>query len=249
MPVGALIAAMARSGAIVFLTALPLLALLSGCSEESGPFANDGQTAFPVSSAAAAGELPLGEGFDFYVLALSWSPAYCLVTGERANKQQCAEDRDLAFVVHGLWPQNETGYPEFCPSREPERVPSQLGQDYLDLLPSMGLIGHQWRKHGSCSGLTQRDYFEVTRAARERISIPEQFALESLPGEIDAVEAEEAFIEVNPGLSRDAIAVKCERGMLREIRICMTSTLDFRGCREVDRKGCKLDNLDVPEPG
>jgi ribonuclease T2 len=45
-------------------------------------------------------------------------------------------------------------------------VPSQLGRDYLDLLPSMGLIGHQWRKHGSCSGLTQRDYFDVTRAAR-----------------------------------------------------------------------------------
>jgi ribonuclease T2 len=112
----------------------------------------------------------------------------------------------------------------------------------------MGLIGHQWRKHGSCSGLTQRDYFDVTRAARQRISIPEQFALESLPSEIDALEAEDAFIAANPGMKHDAIAVRCERGYLREIRICMTPSLDYRACGEVDRAGCKIENLTVPEP-
>lgn len=248
MPVGTLIAKMAKSGAIGVLISLPLLALLFACSDESGSTASTGQAASPVS-AANASELPVGKGFDFYVLALSWSPAYCRAEGSNANQQQCAADRDLAFVVHGLWPQNETGYPEFCSSREPERVSSQLGRDYLDLLPSMGLIGHQWRKHGSCSGLTQRDYFNVTRAARQRISIPDEFALRNLPGEIDAIEAEDAFIRVNDGLSREAIAVRCDRGMLREIRICMTSELEFRGCREVDRKGCTHGNLDVPEPG
>ena len=82
-----------------------------------------------------------GKGFDFYVLALSWSPAYCQIEGSNANRKQCAEDRDLGFVVHGLWPQFETGYPEFCPTRQPDRVPADLGGDYLDIVPSMGLIG------------------------------------------------------------------------------------------------------------
>jgi ribonuclease T2 len=248
VPVGPLIAAMAKPATIGVLTALPLLALLFSFSEESGPVTNAGQATLPVSPASAS-ELPLGKGFDFYVLALSWSPAYCLAEGAGANRQQCDPDRDLAFVVHGLWPQNETGYPEFCSSREPERVPSQLGRDYLDLLPSMGLIGHQWRKHGSCSGLTQRDYFDVTRAARQRISIRTNSRLKTCPARSTQLRPRMPSLRPIRGLSHDAIAVKCERGMLREIRICMTSTLDFRGCREVDSKGCTLDNLEVPEPG
>ncbi|MEQ8479938.1 MAG: ribonuclease [Hoeflea sp.] len=238
---------MTRNGGMATLAAASVLMLISACSDETGPVADAGAEAASLAPAAAA-ELPVGSGFDFYVLALSWSPAYCIAEGERANRQQCAPDRDLAFVVHGLWPQFESGYPEYCPSRQPERVPAQLGKTYLDILPTMGLIGHQWRKHGSCSGLTQRDYLDLTRAARERIVIPEDFALANLPGEIGAAEAEDAFIAVNPGLSREATAVKCERGMLREIRICLSTALEFRDCPEIDRKGCTRDGLDVPEP-
>src|SRR5579863_684222 len=45
--------------------------------------------------------------FDFYVLALSWSPSYCEAAHERAPDrtpdQQCS-GRPFSFVVHGLWP-------------------------------------------------------------------------------------------------------------------------------------------------
>jgi ribonuclease T2 len=236
---------MTKSSQFRFLLALPVLALLAACSDQGTP---------PVqASASAAGsgvvDTPQGTGFDFYVLALSWSPAYCLVEGDRANQQQCAQDRDLGFVVHGLWPQYESGYPEFCPSREPHRVPSQLGRNYLDIVPTMGLIGHQWRKHGSCSGLSQANYLEVLRAARNRIKVPKTFALEQLPARIDAFEAENAFIADNPGMERDGIAISCERGLLREVRICMTPSLEYRSCGEIDRNGCKIRNLNLPEPG
>jgi len=236
---------MRKSKLLRVLLALPVLALTAACSDESTPRAQ----AETHQTVTATTDVPLGSGFDFYVLALSWSPAYCLVEGDRANQQQCAEDRDLGFVVHGLWPQHETGYPEFCPSREPDRVPSQLGRSYLDIVPTMGLIGHQWRKHGSCSGLSQADYLKAVRAARERINVPDAFALERLPAEIDAFEAENAFIAANPGMERDGIAVQCERGLLREVRICMTPSLEYRSCGEIDRRGCKIKDLNVPEPG
>ncbi|WP_422373386.1 ribonuclease T2 family protein [Hoeflea sp.] len=239
---------MAETGGMATLAAAAVLMLVSACSDEPGSVSDTETRTVSVSQANAA-EVPIGSGFDFYVLALSWSPAYCIVEGDRANRQQCAPDRDLAFVVHGLWPQFKTGYPEYCPSRQPERVPTQLGNTYLDVLPSMGLIGHQWRKHGACSGLTQKDYFDLTRAARQRIVIPDDFAPANLPGEIGAAEAEDAFVAVNPGLSREGIAVRCERGMLREIRICLSTTLGFRDCPEVDRNGCTRTGLDIPEPG
>ncbi|KGF69207.1 ribonuclease [Hoeflea sp. BAL378] len=226
------------------LTALALLALVAGCTDEATPEARAGT----AGAEQVAADLPLGTGFDFYVLALSWSPAYCALEGANANPQQCAEDRDLGFVVHGLWPQFESGYPEFCPSRQPDRVPADLGRAYMDIVPTLGLIGHQWRKHGSCSGLSQEDYFRVLRAARSRIVLPPEFAAENLPARIDARAAEDAFIAANPGMARDGIAVACERGMLREVRICLTPSLGLRACREVDKAGCSIANLEVPEP-
>ena len=52
--------------------------------------------------------------FDYYVLALSWSPSYCQAAQERAPNrapdQQCS-GRPFSFVVHGLWPQYERGFP------------------------------------------------------------------------------------------------------------------------------------------
>ena len=236
---------MTKANLLRILLALPLLALAAACSDDGAPPAQAGTSA----AVSASSGVPLGSGFEFYVLALSWSPAYCLIEGDRANQQQCADDRDLGFVVHGLWPQHESGYPEFCPSREPDRVPSRLGRDYLDIVPSMGLIGHQWRKHGSCSGLSQKNYLKAMRAARERVILPAEFAPQKLPAEIDAFEAENAFIAANPGMERDGIAIRCERGLLREVRICMTPSLEYRGCGEVDRAGCTIRNLNVPEPG
>ncbi|MCY0094529.1 ribonuclease T2 family protein [Hoeflea ulvae] len=218
--------------------------VLAACSDDGAPPAQ-ADTGAAVSVPA---DLPLGTGFDFYVLAMSWSPAYCEIEGAGANQQQCDEDRDLRFVIHGLWPQFEKGYPEFCATGEPDRVPSSLGRDYTDIVPSMGLIGHQWRKHGSCSGLSQKDYFRVLRAASDRVRVPAEFSMSNLPAQMDAMEAEAAFVGANPGMAGDGIAISCTRGMLREVRICLTPSLDFRACGDVDRGGCRATNLEVPEP-
>lgn len=80
------------------------------------------------------------------------------------------------------------------------------------------------------------------------MTVPANFRLENLPAEIGAFDAENAFIAANPGMTRDGIAVGCDRGRLREVRICMTPSLEFRACGEVDHAGCTIDNLEVPEP-
>ena len=53
--------------------------------------------------------------FDFYVLSLSWSPSFCKDTEERGRQsnEQC-RGRPYSFVVHGLWPQYERGFPRDC---------------------------------------------------------------------------------------------------------------------------------------
>ncbi len=235
------------------------LFLLAACNGESGDnnaqvkkdsAASTANTPIIGTPATGTGQktqaVPLGSGFDFYVLSLSWSPSWCLENDPSGRSMQCDPDNNHGFIVHGLWPQNERGYPEFCRTRESDRVPDALGRTLFDIMPSMGLIGHEWRKHGSCSGLSQKDYFTVLRAAREKVEIPP--ALQSVRSDqrTNAAQIETGLTSANPGLRPDALAVTCASGRVDEVRICFNKDLSFRACGEIDRAGCKAKNLELP---
>ncbi len=192
-------------------------------------------------AATPAGAEPRGSepgAFDFYVLALSWSPGFCALEGDRKERDQCAPGAGLGFVVHGLWPQNERGYPTSCGA---ERSPSRIAMDEARrVYPSEGLARHQWRKHGTCSGLDPAAYFRAAGGARDRVAIPDRFRDLRSGQSMPAIEIERAFTAANPGLRPDMMAVSCRRGVLQEVRICLDRTLKgFRACREVDEGGCR----------
>ncbi len=186
------------------------------------------------------------QDFDFYVLSLSWSPTFCATQKEARRSAQCSVGASHGFIVHGLWPQYERGYPEFCKTSEPRRVPKALGRTMFDIMPSMGLVGHQWRKHGSCTGLSQRDYFAKTRQAFELVQLPPDLARGKGPITLSPEQIEARFLEVNPGMTRAGIATSCEGRRLEEIRICLTKDLRFRDCAEVDAGGCRIGQVTLP---
>ena len=228
-----------RTLAIVALLVAALAALY--LDQRSGGLA----TGDAGPSTPGTGSVTAAAGFDFYVLSLSWSPSYCEAEGADANRQQCASGRPFAFVVHGLWPQFEKGYPESCPTDDPA-VGDEMLRGLYDLMPSAGLIRHQWRKHGSCSGLSQEDYFAVLRAARGGVSIPADYRRLDDYRTVDPDAVERDFLAANSGLAAEGIAVTCDRRYLREVRICMTRDLQFRPCPEVDRRACTLDRAVMP---
>ncbi len=193
--------------------------------------------AFLTAAPASAGGRP-GD-FDFYVLSLSWSPTYC-ATDSHPNPAEC--DTPRGFVVHGLWPQYEHGYPSDCPSNMPRSVSRATIESIADIMPSAGLVNHEWQKHGLCSGLNQASYFATLRRASEAVTLPNGLTGRKLaPREI-----EQAFIAANPRMSATGIAVACRRGLLQEVRICLTKDLRFRRCLEVDRQGCHVPEITVP---
>jgi ribonuclease T2 len=166
--------------------------------------------------------------FDYWVLSLSWSPEYC---ESNIGDEQCT--RRYGFVVHGLWPQYERGYPSRCASRE--RVPKNLVVRMLPLMPSEKLIQHEWDTHGTCSGLSQDDYFTLVERVRRKIEIPAEYQSpdEYLSTSVDGIER--TFERSNRGLDDDGIAVQCRGKWLREVRLCFTRDLEPRACgRDVD---------------
>jgi ribonuclease T2 len=183
--------------------------------------------------------------FDFYLLSLSWSPSFCEENGDRPNARQQCGARPFSFVVHGLWPQYERGFPEFC-QNPPAFVDGKIINGMLDLMPARGLIINEWKKHGTCTGLQPSGYFSLVRQIRAAVKVPPEYldlkrALTVSPDEI-----EEAFVKANPGLTRAGIAVTCSSTRLSEVRICFTRDLKFRDCHDVDRRACRRDKLVMP---
>lgn len=184
--------------------------------------------------------------FDLYVLALSWSATFCDLKGNSRGSRQCDGGRNPGFVLHGLWPQYERGYPAFC---GPDgRNPSRTAMDKAErIFPDNGLARHQWRKHGVCSGLSPDAYFEASGAARAKIKVPDALQAPRAPRSWSILDIERSFVEANPGLRTDMIAVTCQRGMLQEVRVCLTKDLrSFRPCVEVDRDSCRAREVSVP---
>ena len=188
--------------------------------------------------------LPLGTGFDFYVLALSWSPSYCEAAGQDANPTQCNSERSFGFIVHGLWPQFEDGYPEYCQDN-PDRVARHRVEDILELVPSPSLVQHQWKKHGTCSGLEQADFFETLRMAHGSVTIPDNLRPAKTHRMVSPSAVRSDFMSANAGLNADGLAVTCDRRRrrLREVRICLTKELEFRGCPQVIKRHCRKSRV------
>ena len=183
--------------------------------------------------------------FDFYVLALSWSPSYCESAGNRADPAQCRVQKPLGFIVHGLWPQYDRGFPSDC-AYNPPRVSDHTIREISDVIPSRSLVIHQWRKHGTCSGLSPEQYFDLTRKAFEKIKIPPLFVESTRWQSVSPPEIENAFRVANPGLQGDMLSVTCDRRNLREVRICLTKDLQFRACPQVDRQSCRSPRISLP---
>jgi ribonuclease T2 len=187
--------------------------------------------------------------FDYYVLSLSWSPSFCEDAEDRGSRgrpqnAQCG-GRPFSFVVHGLWPQYEHGYPEYCVQPSP-RLARNIMTSMLDLMPAPGLIYNEWDKHGTCSGLGERPYFETIRKARAAVKIPDAFLQLAEPKTIAPADIEDAFIKANPGLSTSGMVVTCNRTRLSEVRICLNKDLQFRDCTDADRGACRRDEVTMP---
>ncbi|MBN8629722.1 MAG: ribonuclease T2 [Rhodobacterales bacterium] len=195
---------------------------------------------------AARAEGERAGDFDYYVLSLSWSAAWCALEGDSRNDPQCDAGKGLTFVLHGLWPQYESGWPSYC--RTGERDPSRAETAAMaDITGGAGLAFYQWKKHGRCSGLSAEGYYDTARKAYGRVQIPGLFSEVSRPLEVPASVIEDAFLEANPGLARDQITITCQDGLIQEARICLTPDLGFRRCGEDVIRDCRLKDA-VLEP-
>lgn len=185
--------------------------------------------------------------FDHYLLALTWMPSFCAMTGDGRGDARCTAGQRLGWQVHGLWPQHADGsWPEYC--RSPHRNPSrqETGRQ-AGMFGASGAAWHQWNKHGTCTSLSPADYYALTRLAWEGLVLPEIFDAVTRDLVVAPAVIGAAVIEANPGLTDDMLLVTCRRDAVYELRLCLTRDLQPRPCAPQTRlRACALDAARLP---
>lgn len=187
---------------------------------------------------------------DYYALVLSWSPTHCLAEGDDRGDPQCDPGRPDDFVLHGFWPQYAKGWPEDCYTGKRPWVPEDVIDGMRDIMPSKGVIIHEYKTHGTCSGMTPSAYFAMVRKVYERVTIPTAFDAPNIQRFVSPETVEKEFIAANDWLDADMIAVTCRRGNLYDVRICFSDDLQPRACgANFDQQVlCPLRRITVTAP-
>jgi ribonuclease T2 len=246
---------------VLLVTVMLVAGLLSAC-QDSGSLAQQ-EDGPPTAISTSQDEQPGGElvmlpeepesnaapdansnaVFAYYVLALSWSPQHCATPAGQRDDVQCRGPRSFGFVAHGLWPQHERGWPQDCAS--PHSLPQSVITKMMDIMPSAGLIRHQWRKHGTCSGLTPEDYFAATRKAFDSFAAPEGYGTPDSTLNVSPAVYKQAVLAANPALNDQNTVTICSGRFLQEVRICLDKELRPRRCGSGVRDRCNVPEMIV----
>ncbi|HCF3047438.1 hypothetical protein U6010_11155 [Pseudomonas aeruginosa] len=113
--------------------------------------------------------------YDYLVYAVTWQPTFCLLNASNPGCKNYRAD----FYTHGIWPyfktteQTTNKHPSICISSpgcsegeacniDASTLSSTLKDPaYRKLVTSdpSGLMQHEWKKHGTCYGKNQTEYF------------------------------------------------------------------------------------------
>lgn len=198
-----------------------------------------------LSLAAPAGAENGAGDFDYWILALTWAPSWCAREGRAAGAPLC--DGTHRWAVHGLWPQYERGWPEWCApvTRDPTRAETGA---MADIMGDGGAAWYQWRKHGRCAGLAPETYFGRLRKAWSDVVRPPEFAALARPIVLSPEVVESAFVAADPARPRDGVTIKCRDGRIEEVRLCLDRDLAPRPCAPDARRDCDAASARMVPP-
>ena len=168
--------------------------------------------------------------FDYYVLSLSWAPAFCSSHGGAGTSRECDPSRHVGFIVHGLWPQGENRRVENCGNVPP--VSESIVNLMLPVIPSPGLIQHEWQTHGSCTGLSASDYFALVRSDYANVHVPAEFKSPSQQQQKSTASIEQDFAAASSLAGPSSVRVACSGQELTEVRLCLTKDGHSRACSD-----------------
>jgi ribonuclease T2 len=181
--------------------------------------------------------------FDLYIMSMSYQPQFCY-----QNRHEmwpgCTNPQDYwknHLTIHGMWPEFSNGkWPEYCTHKTLnkhviEPLLPRLDHYWPNVKATMpnstnyyDFWQHEWSKHGTCSGLDAKTYFET--ALRHFVDTPEVIS-KNYGGTV-------LKSDILKGYGDDRIILVCQdKQWLSEVRICLS----------VDKNGHPLQQVACPK--
>ena len=180
--------------------------------------------------------------FDYYLLTLSWAPEFCATNSSGRSSAECATNKHMGLVAHGLWPQyNDGKWPETCAATQP--VSSATVDHMMAIMPGSSLIQHEWAKHGTCSGLSTQDYFAAIEKLYTGLHVPDDFKKPANEVETNPSDIEEEFASANSA-PKGAFRVSCPRNEFSALEICLNKNLQYQACPDTVKE-CRASKIEV----
>jgi ribonuclease T2 len=170
--------------------------------------------------------------FAYYALSLSWAPNFC---ASHSDPHECEKGKQYGFLVHGLWPQHMAGYPQSCSTK---KITPELEAKYSPIFASPALIRHEWSKHGTCSGLQPAQYFDLTAALKQKLTIPSDYVRPEQPVRVSNEVFSKAIVAANPGFADYSVLPFCSDGgrFLQEVHVCYDKMGKSQNCSPSESK-------------
>jgi len=163
---------------------------------------------------------------DLYVFAYEWTPQYCYGQKEYKGCNSPNDYWETHLTIHGLWPEYSTGgYPQTCTTEKFDpSIIDKIGRDTLvTYWPNVHCeVGdadynsfweHEWSKHGTCSGLSQIQYFNQSLSLLQKLGTPIDLS-KAVGGTLSADQLRKDF----GGASK--CSLKCIGNCLSEVYTC-----------------------------
>jgi ribonuclease T2 len=215
------------------LSALVVFALCCGSADVA--FAKHKKPS-AANSDASAGD------FDYFLLTLSWAPEFCATNPNGRTSVECAPSQHRGLVVHGLWPQYDSGkWPQDCASTPP--VSSSIVNHMMPIMPGKQLIQHEWEKHGTCSGMSVQDYFGAIEKLYNGLEVPPEFKKPTASAQTNAAAIEQKFATANSA-SKGAFRISCPQNEFSAVEVCLSKDLQYQAC-PTTLKECRASKIEV----
>jgi len=190
----------------------------------------------PTTSDASAGD------FDYFLLTLSWAPEFCATNPNGRKSIECAPSQHRGLVVHGLWPQYDSGkWPQDCASTPP--VSSSTANHMMPIMPGKQLIQHEWEKHGTCSGMSVEDYFGAIEKLYNGLEVPGEFKKPTDSAQTTPAAIEQKFASAN-NAPKTAFRVSCPQNEFSAVEVCLSKELQYQACPST-LKECRAPHIEV----
>jgi len=193
--------------------------------------------AFALYQVEGAFRAPLtaqgSKDFSFYVFTSEWAGSIC--STNTCNSPHSKGVSKTFWNIHGLWPSDGKMGINYCSNekfdlKKISHLKTDLASYWSGLYSSADSFhSHEWEKHGTCSKMSQADYFSTAIRIGKNINVYSILQRNNIvPGGVYSCQAVANALKQH--LKVSTFTLQATGGYLTALKLCVGKNLQLQNC-------------------